>query len=324
MRAHTLIIINQVAARARRVWPRIQEMLAQHNIRFDAHETTHPGDATERARAALADGYRLIAAVGGDGTLGEVAAGFFAPCDETWADHLPALINAEAAMAILPAGTGDDFARGLEGWRAPLDRWLERFIAYARSGRAEAARPVDVICGRVSNARQFICLNAVTMGIGAEVTARVARQNGLMRRLPGEARFALAAAQALAAWRERAARVQIDSETVCECPTNVIAISNGPFAGSGMKFAPEARPDDGALDLIMACGLGRAAIVRELARIRHGGHLANPRVRTARGAQVRVEPSGPQDALLVEADGDVRGYTPAELRVMPRALRIVF
>jgi diacylglycerol kinase family enzyme len=184
---------------------------------------------------------------------------------------------------------------------------------------------VDVIHGRVEQqeARDFICLNVATIGLGAEVAARVARQGGVMRRLPGEARFVSASCGALAAWRERMVRVTVDESEVIEARTNLIALANGIYAGGGMMFAPGARTDDGLLDLLLSHDLTRATILRELPRIRRGQHLANERVRLIKARQVRVETDQLEDALLVEADGNVRGHTPAEFRIMPGALRVV-
>ena len=88
-------------------------------------------------------------------------------------------------------------------------------------------------------------------------------------------------------------------------------------------LAPAARSDDGHLDVMVACGVSRAVILRELARIHYGGHLANPKVRTLGGASVRIETLAPTCALLVEADGNVRGRTPAEFQVVPKALRVI-
>lgn len=327
--ARTLIIINPASARARRAWPKIKSALAAEDVSFDAHETTHAGDATVRTRAALRDGYNLIAVVGGDGTLSEAAAGFFefpgSDSDESHAvSHLPIPINPNAALAILPAGTGDDFARGLKGKREPLEKWLAHFIAYYRSQNLVAVHTVDVIHGRVEKpASDFLCLNVVTIGLGAEVASRVAAQSRVMRRLPGEARFVSAACGALAAWRERLVRVTVDESEVIESPTNLIALANGIYAGGGMMFAPEARNDDGLIDLLLTQGLTRATILRELPRIRRGAHLANKRVRLIRAKHVRVETDRPEDALLIEADGNVRGHTPAEFRIIPSALRVV-
>ena len=321
-----LIIINPASARARLAWPKIKEALVGADVLFDAHETTHAGDATVRTRAALREGYDLIAIVGGDGTLSEAASGFFEFQENKThtASHLPLSINADAALAILPAGTGDDFARGLAGGRESLEKWLAAFIAYCRRDEGRAARLVDVIHGRVEKgARGFICLNVATIGLGAEVAARVASQGSAMKRLPGEARFVAAACGALAAWRERMVRVTVDESEAIETRTNLIALANGVYAGGGMMFAPQAQTDDGLIDLLLSHDLTRASILRELPRIRRGAHLANKRVRVIRARHVRVETDTTEDALLVEADGNVRGHTPAEFRIMPGAIRVV-
>ena len=169
----------------------------------------------------------------------------------------------------------------------------------------------------------FLCINAATLGIGAEVAGRVAAQGKRVRRLSGEARFALAAVAALARWRLRRLAVQVDDDAPQECLTNLVAVANSPFAGGGMMFAPAARADDGQLDVVTACDLSRAQIVRELTRIHRGGHLANPRVHITSGVRVRIEHLTQHDALAIEADGDVRGHTPVEFRVIAGALHVV-
>jgi diacylglycerol kinase (ATP) len=336
----TLVIVNNAAARARRAWPNILEALARAGIRFDAHETTHAGEATTRTRAALQEGYETIAVVGGDGTLSEVAEGFFdLPEDgrdaadnsgvETASDvpvsiNLPRAINRAAALAILPSGTGNDFARGLLGRRASIEEWTSNLIAHCRRDEGSRTRVVDVLHGKTDGgAHGFICLNVATLGIGAEVAVGVAAQKGLTRRLSGEARFVSAALSALLAWRERPVRASLDDGTMIEGAMNLLAVANGIYAGGGMMFAPDARVDDGMMNVLLAQDLSRAAILRELPRIRRGGHLANPRVRAIKTTRVLIETLAPQDALPVEADGNVRGHTPAEFRVIPSALKVV-
>lgn len=328
--SRTLVIINPVAAAARRRWPEIKAALAHHNVRFDLHETINAGDAETAARAALKADYQTICVVGGDGTLSEAANGFFewnAKDARGDFDFLPSHVNTKAALAILPAGTGDDFARGLTNTREPLEAWIKRFVAhYHRDVHSEAtARVIDIVAARTGDeVHPFVYLNVATIGLGAEVARRVAAQSSLMRRLPGEARFTAAALGALAAWRERHVRVTIDDNSVFECNSNLLAVANGVYAGGGMMFAPNARTDDGKADFLMACGISRATILRELPRIRTGKHLHNPNVRYAKAARIRIETFAPDDALLIEADGNVRGHTSAEFRVMPHALRIVF
>ncbi len=317
------IIINNIAARARRVWPLVRSKLRYRGLEFGWYETTGPGDATIQTRTALRDGFRTIAVVGGDGTLGECAEGFFS-LDKQLSHNLPTAVNPDAVLCVLPSGTGDDYARGLVGCRMPLDYWLERFVSYCETPDAKEARSVDVMYGTCfGNTNHFICLNASTMGIGGETAARVAAQGSLLSKLSGEARFMIAAVGALAAWRERRVRISVDGSKFIEGNMNLVAIANGLYAGGGMMLSPEAKIDDGKLDVIAASGLTRAAVIRELPRIHAGGHIANPNVRITQGTQVRVETFASEDALLIEADGNMRGNTPAEFRIMPRALRFV-
>jgi diacylglycerol kinase family enzyme len=359
MSKETFVIVNHSASRARAAWVEVRHALRSAGVSFDAHEARTFGDARLSARDALAAGHRTIAVVGGDGTLSEVVNGFFANENEadrseietdSDASQLEAIkfanaraINPEAALALLPAGTGNDFARSLEGQRASLPHWIARLIAHCRAdadarpervgdagvaeeiGRAgETTRRVDVLRGSVDGGeRTFFCLNAVTLGIGAQVAARVAAQGRLARKLSGEARFALAALPALAGWRERRVRVRIDGGEARELKTNLIAVVNSRFAGGGMMFSPEARVDDGLLDVVTASRLSRATLAREMTRIHAGGHVANPRVSITRASRVTIEHVTKADALTVEADGDVRGMTPLELNIMPRALRVV-
>lgn len=332
--SRTLVIINPTAAAARRRWPEIKAALAHHDVHFELHETTYAGEAETIVRAALKADYQTICVVGGDGTLSEAAAGFFewnaeeshqAPRENS--TFLPTQINAEAALAILPAGTGDDFARGLAGTREPLEKWIERFVAHSRRDESHAnqtTRVIDVVAARTDDGvRPFIYLNVATIGLGAQVAKRVAAQGNFMRRLPGEVRFSCAALAAVAAWREKPVRVTVDDKRVFECKANLLAVANGIYAGGGMMFAPDARLDDSQLDFLMACDISRATVLRELPRIRTGKHLQNPNVRHAKAARIRIETFAAKDHLLIEADGNVRGHTPAEFRVMPRALRVV-
>lgn len=339
------VIVNSRAARARAAWPRLRETLKDSGVRFDSCEPSTPRETEAATRAALARGFRTVAVVGGDGTLSAAASGYFEPCDSLAEDARPRAVNPSAALAILPAGTGDDFARGLSGGRREtVETWLARLIAHCRADAerdeeikdvsdeehvrlhhpAESARGVDVILGSVDGgARRFVCVNAVTIGVGAEVASRVAAQGESVRRLPGEARFALASVRSLFEWRNRRVRVRVDEEAWFECATNLIAVVNGAYAGGGMNFSPRASLTDGLLDVLTVDGLSRATLVRELSRVHSGGHLSNPKIKLTLGTRVRVETIDASDALGVEADGDPRGHTPADFRVIPAALRVV-
>src|SRR5204862_1183674 len=147
-------------------------------------------------------------------------------------------------LGILPAGTGDDFARGLRGSRTALQSWVETVVAHCRGEKN--ARHIDVLYGRCDGfEKPFICLNASTMGIGGETAGRVAAQGKFMRNFSGEFRFVFAAVGALAAWRERRVRITVDGRQMVEGPMNLVAVANGLYAGGGMMLSPDAQIDDG-------------------------------------------------------------------------------
>ena len=316
-----LIIINPAAAKARSAWPTIKRQLDALGIIYETCTTAAPGDASSQTRAALKSGIETVVVVGGDGTLSEAAEGFF-EFDRDF-DLPPAAINPSATLAVLPAGTGDDFARGLRSNRAPLQDWLETLISYLRGDGN--AQPVDVLYGRCNGyEKPFICLNASTMGIGGETAGRVAAQGKFMRNFAGEFRFVFAAVGAVAAWRERRVRVVVNGREMVDGPMNLVAVANGLYAGGGMMLSPDARIDDGKLDVITASGLTRANVVKELSRVHTGGHVKNPKVQIEQGKIVRIETFLMQDAMPIEADGNVRGVTPVQFQVLPRSLRFIW
>ena len=204
-----------------------------------------------------------------------------------------------------------------------METWIETVVAHAR-GEAEPPQTVDVLYGRCDGYQKpFICLNASTMGIGGETAGRVAAQGKFIRNFSGEFRFVFAAVGALAAWRERRVIVTVDGRTVVDGPMNLVAVANALYCGGGMMLTPDARIDDGKLDVITASGLSRANVVTELSRVHTGGHVNNPKVTITHGTIVRIETLLLQDAMPLEADGNVRGVTPVQFQVLPSALRFL-
>src|SRR4029078_9060930 len=139
----------------------------------------------------------------------------------------------------------------------------------------------------------------------------------------GEFRFLFAALGALAVWRERRVKVSIDGRLVSDGPMNLVAVANALYCGGGMMLSPDARLDDGKLDVITASGLSRAHGGTELSRVHTGGHVNTPKVTITQGTIVRIETLMLQDAMPLEADGNVRGVTPVQFQVLPAALRFV-
>lgn len=305
----TLFIINPASARGAtvRAWADARKKVAAVGISFDEHVTAYAGEATEVTREAITRGVTCIVAVGGDGTLSEVVNGYFD-------DHCRA-INRSAAIGLLPSGTGSDFRRSLglpsssESVQASLSLDT-RLVDVARAEFQDSE-------GR-SASRFFI--NVASFGLGGDVSALVNRwRDTLPRMIGGSVRFAAAAIAALGRYRTVAVSLRIDGLEI-KINSNLIVAANGRFAGGGMLLAPQAELDDGLLDVILTDNATRFDVIKELPRIRRGAHLRNPKVTEMRAREVSIEPAEP---MAIDLDGEMVGFTPAKLRVLPLAVRLL-
>lgn len=251
-------------------------------------ETTAPGSGTALAAEAAAGGADVVAAAGGDGTCGEVVNG---------------LVGTGARLALLPLGTGNDFARHL-GLAGHLPLAVQTLFC-------GAPRPVDL--GRTQG-RWF--LNVAGCGFDAVVAERVNRG---FRYLHGTAAYVAAVCQSLRAFRPAVLRLTIDGETR-ELRAMLCTIANSRSYGGGMRIAPEAQIDDGLFDVCLLREAGRIEFLRAFPRVFRGTHVTHPKVTMLRARHVVVESAPP---LPVLADGEVVGTTPAEFALTPRAIEVM-
>jgi diacylglycerol kinase (ATP) len=231
-----------------------------------------------------------VVAVGGDGTVTEVANG---------------LVGSDCALAIIPAGTGNDFLRALG---IPPDPRAAAQLAFGGT-----PRPVDV--GRIVTAagsRHFV--NVASYGFDAEVARRA-------RPLPfgSSLRYLVAALQTLRELRPRAVRVDVDGRHI-ERHVLLVAIANGHRYAGGLRIAPGAMVDDGWFDLCLVRGLRRAAVLGLLPRVYRGEHRHHPAVELVRCREVELSAA---DAMAGQADGEPLGGLPARFLLLPGALQCV-
>ena len=202
-------------------WARIRGALADGLGELDSAFTTAPRDATEIARREAAGGRQLILALGGDGTISEVADGV-----------LTAGKGATAEIGLIPRGTGGDFRRTLE--------LPEEIAAAARHIRQSPARPVDA--GRVryrvdggEEVRHFI--NVASFGFSSAVARRA---NASSKRFGGKMAFLSATLRELFVHDHKDVWLSIDGKERRQLRVMLAAIGNGRFFGGGMKICPEA------------------------------------------------------------------------------------
>jgi diacylglycerol kinase (ATP) len=306
----TLFIINPVSGggAALKAWRAARPELLAAKIRIREHITTRAGEAIDVTRAALLNGAARIVAVGGDGTLSEVVNGYL--------DDTGRPINQQAAIGILPGGTGGDFCKSLG------------IVGIQQTVRALAGSAVKITdAGRITlndknnqpYSRAFI--NLASFGLGGDTAMFINRWRGRHSRLlKGRAKYACAALRALDRYHNHSVRMRFEEENEMEFESNLLVVANGRYAGGGMMLAPHALLDDGRFDCILVDGATRLDIIKELPRIGRGGHLSNPKVSECRARAVAITADEP---FAVDLDGDFAGFTPAHLTALPSAVRFM-
>jgi len=245
--------------------------------------------------AALPGAGRLLV-VGGDGTLHRSVNLLDA------AGALP-----ELPLALLPIGTGCDFARSVA--LPPRPR--------AVIARLLAARPRAIDLLEVGPAAQRrLAVNVASAGISGLVDELV---NGKPQR--GALAFFAATLRALARFRAVPCRVAVDGEPWHEGATYLLAVANGTSFGKGMRIAPAARLDDGLADVVLVRGAARWQLPFQLPRLYLGTHLSAPFVAFRRAREVRLEPLAPLPPL--DLDGETAPAGAATFRVLPGRLRLL-
>lgn len=252
-------------------------------------------DTERQAGLLAAEGIPLVAC-GGDGTANLV---------------MNACLAHGVAFGLLPAGSGDDNARSLG---VPQDPGAAgRSLAEALRGGA-TARQVDVAVATCADGTRRAFLGVMSTGIDSTVNERA---NGYAR-LPGTARYVAALAIELQRMRPVEYTVIVDGVEHRQ-PALLASIGNGGSYGGGMRICPQARVDDGLLDVTILAHVPRATFVRVFPSVFRGTHVRHPAVTTARGSVITVRAEGG----LAYADGERFGPLPVSVAVEPKALRLI-
>jgi diacylglycerol kinase (ATP) len=274
--------------------------------------TDGAGHAADLARRGAASGRELIIALGGDGTLHEIANGVLA-------EGLPA----GPAVALLAVGTGSDFGRSL-GLPHDTDAYLDA-LASGRRREVDVGRARYV--GRDGEAAACYWINVLSAGIGGLVDRYVA---ALPDRLSGRLAYGLATVGAvLACHRSRLrCRATLDDGGLLERDFDgyALAICNGHTFGGGMRIAPGASLDDALFDVITVETPTRVTMLRHFVSIYSGQHLAHSGVGRFACRRLDLEPlSAPRrgGVFPLDVDGEALGDVPLEVEVMPRALTVL-
>ncbi len=255
---------------------------------FEWEPTRRAGHAMELAKEA-ATKYQIVVGCGGDGTVGDVARG---------------LIGTDATLGVIPLGTGNDFARNLG---IPLE--LREATATVLNG---VVRRIDV--GTI-NGTHFV--NNAGTGFDAQVMVTM---NSSIRFSGGPVAFNLAILKNFFTFRPFTLTYTADDNKPVMERAMMISVLNGTMYGAGMIAAPRADMDDGRLDVLIIKALPKLKLFPLIMRVRAGKHIGHPAVQMIQVRKLKIE-GVPTQPLNV--DGDIRGATPAEIGVLPQALKVL-
>jgi diacylglycerol kinase (ATP) len=289
-----------------RDWPAIAEALRAAVGPFESAATTASRHAARLAAAALTTGARTIIAVGGDGTLSEVVDGLMT------SDNPDAL--RDVMVGLVPAGSGNDFARGLgiDSKEASYRRLHE-----ARSRRLDIGR-IHYRDDTGADAVRHFC-NIASFGVSGAI-ARAVNARRSTWRFAAKAMYQFHTVAALLRYRICEARIEVDGHLDLTLPIAAVVIANGRFFGGGMKIAPQAEPDDGRFDVVVIRGRSKRELIAALRLCYTGAHVTHPAVRFERGA--RIVAAAPGADMLLEIDGETPGRLPARFEILPKALAV--
>ena len=293
-RAKLLVLVNPTAGhgRARRVAPDVAGYLRAQGTAAEFVESNSSDDLERRVAEAAGQGYTHVAVLGGDGAFHHLLNGAF---------------GRDVVLGFFPCGNGNDIAMGLG---IPTDA-----VAAVHEFLRRRPKRVDVLQTRCSGGRQRIFIGAGGLGLDAEAARLV---HGQFRRWPGVARYIGAAFWALARFEPLLLRATFD-DLAWQGRVLIAAVANSPSYGAGVKIAPTARMDDGWMDITIADDLPWTRIVEAILPLLRDGDLRWPEIHRFRARRARFETD---PGILMHGDGELLGETPAEIEVLPGAVRI--
>ena len=283
-------------------WAGLVGVLSDGLGAFDTRFTEAPGHARTLAQEEAQSGRRLVIALGGDGTISEVADGLVAA-------------GGTAELGIIPRGTGGDFRRSL-GIKNEIAKAAEH-LRKSKPRRIDVGRVSFVAHDGSTSTRHFV--NVTSVGFSSVVASRA---NQGSKRLGGKASFLSAVVRSLLTYDNAEISFSVDDGEPRRMAVLLAAVGNGRFFGGGMKICPEALLDDGYFDLVTVGDMGRMEVLAKIHRIYSGQHLSMKAVRSVRCQRLHVASVDGGAKIPLEIDGETPGRLPATFEIVKGALRL--
>ncbi|MFC1987039.1 diacylglycerol/lipid kinase family protein [Chloroflexota bacterium] len=287
-----------------REWPAIKKHLSDKGLSFDCVYTEGAGHAMELAREAASTDYRYLIAVGGDGTVNEVVNGIL----NSTGSH-------NTILGIVSAGTTCSFARSVG---IPLDPISSCRLLTSQNRLSIDVGTVEYISEGQKLHRYFV--NEADIGLGATMVEASKNITNYFGRKINYLPHILGGVASLFSYKNKHITlcVEDEREDIYDCAMLVIA--NGNHFGGGMHIAPDAKPNDGLLDMVIFGDMGKSELMKIWPMTYKGHHVSHDKVRMQKIRNVAIQCA---EKILVEADGELLGEGPVSFSVVPSALNIV-
>jgi diacylglycerol kinase (ATP) len=298
----TVAIVNPTAGyhRARRVWPRLLASLGEPGARVETWWTEWSGHAETLAARARQEGFERVVAVGGDGTLLEVVNGLW------WESR-----GFQPSVGVVPFGTGCDYVRNFDLGRTLRDQVINAL----GEDTLRVSLGLVRLKGMDGRPRQRVFINVLGLGFDARVIAGFRQQR---RRLPGRASYFLSGLRELSRLQHHRITGGLNGSPL-ETLAMVVVVGLGRYFGGGLMITPGASPQAEHFQMVLGQKLSRLEVLTLLPGLYAGRHLNHPRISADYAGHIKIDADPP---ALVEAEGELAGWTPLEATIMPAALRI--
>ncbi len=310
-----LVIYNPTAGRGRVIkhWEEIRQGLIEAGIEFDVAATSAPLEATRIAQQAAVK-YNAVVAVGGDGTVHEVANGLLRASKE----------RETIALGVIPLGNGDDFAKMIPPQTAiggKVFDWHEAInkISKAQTKLFDVGSISDNHLDSENESYPHYFINGMDIGFGAQAALNFTK---VPKFLSGMAAYLAAIMKTLVDYHIPEVTIQIDDQAPFRQLTTMTAITNGRCFGSGFWVCPNAEIDDGLLDVMVADGIGRLRIMRLIPKITKGTHMNETILSNHQARRVLIDSEKP---FVVEADGEIpySQTSHLDIQILEKRLRVI-
>jgi YegS/Rv2252/BmrU family lipid kinase len=301
VKPHVAIVLNGIALRKKFFFNKI--LAALHAVaHVKVYETRSAGDGIFRSKQAVEQGYPLILAAGGDGTVNQVVQGIM---------EYYGRMSSLPAMGIIPLGSGNDFARTL-GIRTNPIRLVESLskpqLRWVDVGRITRLSPAGL------QPKYFI--NIADAGMGPEVVKRVLDSG---RPWGSVAAYYAAILKTFFTYKPTEMEVRTPLWQ-WKGKARVVAVTNGKYFGNGLCIAPDAQPDDGVLHCTIVGDVSVKDFVVQNFRLRSGKRIQHPKVSYHETEWVEIYA---QHAAYLEADGEWAGALPVRIDLLRKSLQVM-